>query len=173
MNPVLIAVALIAVAILGAGVVSLRLRRRSQRSVAATWNGDFDIRRYRPMERLLAEDDLSYLTALGLDQRTLKQFRKERRRLFGRYLRNLQADFWSLHAAARALLIEAPADRPELAAAILRQQFAFQRTVWMIRVGLLVPGFSGATAEVSRLLDLTESMGSSAKLVQASAAANA
>jgi hypothetical protein len=172
MNPVLIAVALVVLAMMGAGVVSLRLRVRSQRSVVASWNCEFDIRRYRPMERLLAKDDLSYLTGLGLDQRTLQQFRQERRRLFGRYLRNLQADFWSLHAAARALLIEAPEDRPELAAAIVRQQFTFQRTVWMIRLGLLVPGFSGATAEVSRLLDLTESMRSSAKLVQASAAAN-
>jgi hypothetical protein len=157
---------------MGVGIVSLRLRRRSQRPVVAPSNWEFDIRRYRPMERLLAEDDLSYLTSLGLGQRTVKQFRKERRRIFRRYLRNLQVDFWSLHAAARALLIEAPEDRPELAAAILRQQFAFQRTVWMIRLGLLVPGFSGATAEVSRLQELAESVHSSAKLVQASAAAN-
>jgi hypothetical protein len=165
MNPVLVAFALVAIAVLGAGVVSLRLRRRSRRSSVATWNGSFDIRRYRPMERLRADDDLTYLTTLGLDQRTMKQFRRERRRLFGRYLRNLQADFWNLHAAARALLIEAPADRPELAAAILRQQFAFQRTVWTIRLGLLVPGFSGVAVEVSRLLDLTENMGSHARLV--------
>ena len=160
MNPVLVAIALVAIAVLGAGGVSLRLRRRSRRSVVTTWNGNFDIRRYRPMERLLADDDLSYLTTAGLDQRTIKQFRRERRRLFGRYLSNLQADFWSLHSAARELLIQAPSDRPELAAAIMRQQFAFQRAVWSIRLGLLVPGFNGAAAEVSRLLDLTENMGS-------------
>lgn len=125
------------------------------------------------MERLLAEDDLAYLTVSGLDQQTLRQFRKERRRLFVRYLRNLESDFWNLHAGARALLIDAPSDRPELAADILRQQLAFQRTVWMIRVGLLVPGFSGATAGVARLLDLAEGMGASAKLVRASAVVGA
>jgi hypothetical protein len=172
MNTTLLAAAVIAVAISVAVLVLFQLKRRTNLPAAGDWYGDFDVSRYRPMQRLLAEDDTLYLHTAGLSRHDLKQFQKQRRRLFERYLRNLEGDFARLHSSARSLLLDAPEDRPELAAAIIRQQLAFQRTVWMIRLRLHVPGFSGAAAQVGRLLELAENMGSSAKNARSLATAN-
>ncbi len=167
MNSALMAATLVMAAIAVAAVVFLQLRRRAHAPVAArSWDGDFDINRYRPMQRLLTAEDLTYLEAAGLDRRERNQFRKQRRRLFERYLRNLERDFATVHAAARALLVNAPEDRPELAAAIIRQHLAFQQTLWMIRLGLYVPGFTGAAVRVGHLLELAEGMTSSAREVR-------
>lgn len=171
MNPTLLAAIFIVAAISVGTVVLVQLRRRSTVPAAPSWDGEFDITRYRPMQRLLADDDASYLYTAGLNRHDLKEFQKQRRRLFERYLRNLEADFARLHESARTLLIDAPEDRPELTAAIIRQHLEFKRNVWMIRLGLHVPGFAGATARVGQLLQLAESMRSSASDVRSLAAA--
>jgi hypothetical protein len=171
MNPTLLAAAIVMTVIAAAALAFYQLRRRAV-PATANWDGEFDVGRYRPMQRLITGEDVSYLYTAGVARRDLKQFQKQRRRLFERYLRNLESDFARLHASARTLLVDAPEDRPELAAAIIRQHLAFQRTVWMIRLGLHVPGFTGAAARVGQLLDLAESMGSSARDVQSLAPAN-
>ena len=172
MSPTLLASAFIGAAISVAVLVLFQLKRRTNLPAGRDWYGDFDASRYRPMQRLLAEDDTLYLHTAGLNRRELKQFQKQRRRLFERYLRNLEGDFARLHACARSLLIDAPEDRPELAAAIIRQQLAFRHTVWTIRLRLYVPGFTGAAAQVGRLLELAEHMGSSARDARSLATAN-
>ncbi len=171
MNPTLLAAALIVAAISVGTLVLIQLRRRSTVPTTGNWDGEFDVNRYRPMERLLAYDDVSYLYTAGLNRRDLNEFKKQRRRLFARYLRNLEADFARLHASARTLLVDAPEDRPELAGAIIRQHFAFQRTIWTVRLGLHVPGFAGAAAQVGQLLQLAEGMRSSAREVRSLATA--
>jgi hypothetical protein len=171
MNSTLLAIVFIVMVASAAALAVVQLRRRASAPSGGAWDGEFDIDRYRPMERLLAADEASYLSTAGLSHSELKQFRKQRRRLFERYLRNLEADFARLHSAARTLVLDAPEDRPELAAAIIRQQIAFKRTVWTVRLGLRVPGFSGAAAQVGRLLELADGMGSSARLVRAGSTA--
>ncbi len=171
MNSTLLAVTFVVAAISAVALALFQLRRRTHVPAAGGWDGEFDVNRYRPMQRLLAQDDLSYLHTAGLARRDLKQFQKERRRLFERYLRNLEGDFSRLHTSARTLLLDAPEDRPELVSAIIRQHLAFHRTVWAIRLGLYVPGFTGATAHVTRLLELADGMGSNARAVRALAAA--
>ena len=172
MNPTVLAAAFVVAAISVAVLIFFQLKRRINLPVAGDGYGDFDVSRYRPMQRLLTEDDVLYLHTAGVTRRELKQFQRQRRRLFERYLRNLEGDFARLHGSARSLLLDAPEDRPELAAAIIRQQFAFQRTVWMIRLRLHVPGFTGAAVQVGRLLELAESMGSSARNVRSLATAH-
>jgi hypothetical protein len=155
-------VLLIAAVAAVAGFVILRVRSRvSGAAPDSSWR--FETRRYRPIERLLSDDDLQFLASCKLGPATLKRVRAERRRLLSRYLRNLETDFSRLQAEARALLLSAPEDRPDLAAAILSQQFAFQRTMWMLKLRLHVPGFSGAAAEVSRLVELAQSMAANAR----------
>jgi hypothetical protein len=170
MNPTVLAAAFVVAAVSVAVLAFFQLKRRV--NVPGTGYSDFDVSRYRPMQRLLTEDDVLYLHTAGVTRRELKQFQRQRRRLFERYLRNLEGDFARLHASARSLLLDAPEDRPELAAAIIRQQLAFKRTIWMIRLGLHVPGFTGAAAHVGRLLELAESMGSSARNARSVATAH-
>lgn len=160
MESMLISVVLIATVAAVAGFVSFKIRNRSGSTPSS---GGFDMRRYRPIERLLSDDDLAFLASSSIKPATLKRVRAERRRLLSRYLKNLETDFSCLQRDARALLLTAPEDRPELAAAIMSQQFAFQRTMWMLRLRLYVPGFSGATAEVSRLVELAETMAMNAR----------
>ena len=161
---VVFAVALIALVASGAVFRGGRLRG-SLSGPAVNPSTEFDTARYRPMARLLSGDDFDFIeSAQGIPPALAKRLRSERRRIFGRYLRNLEADFSRLHGAARELLLSAPEDRPDLAAAILTQHIAFRRAVWSIRLRLYMPGFAGATAEVGRLLDLTDAMRASLRL---------
>ena len=169
---VVFALVLIATAT-AAGALAWTLRRRSQVPLAGSWDTDFDIGRYRPMHRLLSEDDILFLARVGADSRTTRRMRSERRLLFARYLSNLEMDFARLHGAARELLLAAPEDRPDLAAAIMKQQLEFQRCVWTIRLSLHVPGFSVASEHLGRLLDAAQGMRATAGALQAGTVLNA
>lgn len=156
-----------------AGILAWNLRQRSQSIPGARWEGDFDIGRYRPMQRLLCEDDALFLAQAGVDARAAKRLRSERRILFQRYLSNLETDFARLHGAARELLLAAPEDRPDLAAAIMKQQLEFQRCLWAVRLGIYVPGFSIASEQLGRLLELAQGMRISAHALQVRPVLNA
>ena len=171
MTTLYVAVAMLAVVASAAGVIFWKLQRRSQFVSDSGWDGTLDLGRYRPMERLLADEDLAFLAGSPLHPRTLSRIRTERRRIFERYLRNLESDFARLHGAARMLLLSAPEDRPDLASAIMRQQLEFKRSVWALRLRMYVPGFGGAASEVSRLLELANAMGENARLVRVASGA--
>lgn len=87
---------------------------------------EFSVEAYRPMERLLLEDDIHFLRRqIGFEPHMEKRLRVDRRRVFRAYLRNLTADFRLLHRAARILVSQHPEDRPDLAAGLVRQQLLF------------------------------------------------
>ena len=81
---------------------------------------------YRPMERLLEEDDFRFLRAApGYSPDLEKRLRAERRAIFRIYLRRLRRDFVSLHRAARFAVAHGSQDRPDLAGALVRQWALF------------------------------------------------
>jgi hypothetical protein len=124
----------------------------------ADWLRTFSAVRYRPMLRMLAEDDYRWLAAQGLDPQSIRRLRSERRKIFGTYLQNLVRDFDRLHTAARMLLLAAPEDRPDLAARLVTVRIQFQRALLRVRFQLLLHDLGFRNVDVSGLVSGIEAM---------------
>jgi hypothetical protein len=123
------------------------------------WVATFSTATYRPMQRLLSEEDLTYLAAQpGITPQTVNQLRKERRRIFRAYLRNLVRDFHRLHLAARMTLVYGSEDRPDLAQALLRQRAIFTWTVIMVECRLVLHSLGMAPVDVTNLIGALDEM---------------
>src|SRR5690349_712023 len=85
----------------------------------------FSAERYRPMSRLLDENDSDFILAGFQSRAWRRHFRAERRTLFRTYLYDLGADHARVVGAIRQVLVESQVDRPDLAKALYRCQFLF------------------------------------------------
>ena len=110
---------------------------------------EFSVETYRPMERLLLEDDFHFLRwQTGFAPDLEKRLRADRRRVFRAYLRGLTADFRLLHRAARILVSQHPEDRPDLAAGLVRQQLLFWWRLSVIHTRLWLSAVPGVDLQV-------------------------
>src|SRR5579872_7468947 len=75
--------------------------------------------RYRPMLRLLADEDLEFVS---VNSNLHKVLRTRRRELFRSYLRCLARDYALLLAGVRAVMVHSGVDRPELAHALAKNR---------------------------------------------------
>ena len=145
------------------GAILLLVRRLTSPGAIAEcdpeWVANFSVASYRPMLRLLSEDDHKFFAAQrGITPQAVSRFRQERRRVFRSYLRNLVRDFHRLHLAARMTLIYSAVDRPELAQTLLKQRVTFAWAVTMIEYRLVLHTFGIGTVDVRRLLGSLEDM---------------
>lgn len=123
------------------------------------WVANFSIASYRPMLRLLAEDDFKYFASQpGVSSAAVEALRKERRRVFKLYLRNLIKDFHRLHLAARMTLIYSAEDRPELAQTLIRQRATFAFAVISVEFRLVLHAAGLGAVDGSELLGALENM---------------
>jgi hypothetical protein len=123
------------------------------------WLTNFSISTYRPMLRLLSEADYTFLASQpGITNETIRQLRRDRRRIFRAYLRNLVRDFHRLHLAARMSLIYSSQDRPELARTLLQQRVNFAGAVLEVEYRLVLHTFGVGAVDVSKLLGALEGM---------------
>ena len=123
------------------------------------WLANFSTATYRPMQRLLSDADLKYLASQpGITAQTVKQLRRERRRIFRAYLRNLVRDFHRLHLAARMTLIYAQEDRPDLANALLKQRVLFTWAVLTVEVRLVLHSMGMGPVDVTNLIGALEGL---------------
>jgi hypothetical protein len=147
-----------------AGFAILLLVRRLTAPAAISecdpeWVANFSIASYRPMLRLLTEDDCKYFASQrGVSSKAVQELRRERRRIFKSYLRNLVKDFHRLHLAARMTLIYATEDRPEFAQTLLRQRVTFAWAVMMVELRLALHAFGLGPVDVRQLLGALEDM---------------
>jgi hypothetical protein len=127
--------------------------------VSVDWINDLSIARYRPMERLLSEEDYRFLASQpGFDKRMLRRIRSERRKVFRGYLACLSRDFSLVGAALRLMMMYATQDRPDLAGILYKQQalFAFGMLTVQSRLALHACGLG--TVDVRGLVCAMESM---------------
>ncbi len=111
---------------------------------------------YRPMERLLSEDDFAYVSSQpNISPAILKRMRAERRRIFRQYLGALSADFSRLTSRLREIMVESPCSREDLAASILRARMLFAFAVLMVEGRLVLHACGFYRVRVSALV-LTE-----------------
>jgi len=129
------------------------LRRDRFDDLTPEWLSNFSVARYKPMERLLSEDDFKFLGAQrGFEPKIARRLRSERRKIFREYLRCLRRDFGRLEAAVRLFMVNAREDRPEMAKALLRQRLAFTYGVFAAECRLVMHTFGIGTVDIRELV---------------------
>jgi hypothetical protein len=121
--------------------------------------GEFSTERYRPMMRLEDGSDLSFLGSLpGVTRKTEARLRKEHCRVFRAHLRYLQTDFQTVRWAIKALMLQSQTDRPDLAALLLRSQFAFACGLLKVQLRVTLYSHGIGTFSVGDLLKRLDQM---------------
>jgi hypothetical protein len=132
------------------------LRRRSSRPVE--WAPDlFSADRYRPMFRLLDNEDIRFLRAQpGATPALVRRLRRQRCQIFRNYLRSLEGDFHSASQALLLVLVQSPYDRQDLISALLTSRLKFSLGVFRVRFRLLLYRWDVGHESVARLVSLFE-----------------
>ncbi|MBZ5580541.1 MAG: hypothetical protein LAP40_28665 [Acidobacteriia bacterium] len=156
---ILILVACIAIA---SGIV-FAIRKTAPRPetlpVTADWIEELSLERYRPMQRLLDEEEFRSLRLQdGFTRRMAHQMRRQRCQIFRGYLRSLRSDFARVSLALKLLMMQAGEDRPDLAATLLRTQLAFTWSVTLIQIKLTFFSLGIGTVNVGNLLSLFDGL---------------
>lgn len=117
------------------------------------WVEHFSLRKYRPMERLLDNRDLAFVSSLaGAERRIVRKLKRDRQKIRRAYLRSVRRDFDRLCVAGRIIALYSSEDRPELTMQLLRLQIAFHFALcraWL-QVGLSTMGLG--TVDLGRVV---------------------
>lgn len=129
------------------------------RGVDPEWLKNFSTATYRPMERLLSEEDVEFLKSQpGYLPGMEKALRSGRRRIFRAYLRSLATDFNRLHLALRLALLESATDRPDLAAVLVRQKATFFLALAAVHLRLAMHALGLGSVDVRGLVSTVDRM---------------
>jgi hypothetical protein len=129
------------------------------RGVDPDWLKKFSVSSYRPMERLLDEDDIAFLKSQpGFEPGMEKVLRSQRRKVFRMYLRNLGRDFNRLHFALRLMALHGPQDNPELAKTLVKQKVLFFVGFLAVRMKLEAYALGVGTVDVRGLVATLDTM---------------
>src|ERR1700680_4627418 len=144
-------------------------------SVTLDWLGALSPKGKKPMVRLLNRQDLDFLRSQpGFTRKMERGFRRQRCEIFRGYLRQLDGDFQKVCTALKLVMVQSNADRPDLAATLLRQEVWFKGGMFAVHFRLLLYGCGIGTVEVAGLLRLFDGMRLELRsLVPASAAGDA
>ena len=102
---------------------------------------EFPLARYQPMFRLLTGADADFLQRNRHCPQVGRRWELSQRRVVRLYLKELAADFQSLHREARALVALAP-EQHHLLPFLFKQQFTFWRALIWIEIRLSFGGTS-------------------------------
>jgi hypothetical protein len=153
--------ALLALAPIGLALVYLfrTLSSRTNPEAALDQSLVLSLDKYRPMERLLLEDDFRFLASQsGFSAQLGRRFRSQRRRIFRGYLTNLKRDFGRVSVALQTLIVHSAEDRGELASALIRQRLMFALGMLAIEGRLLLHAAGVGTVDVRGLVESLETM---------------
>jgi hypothetical protein len=145
-----------------AGVsAALAFRRGSQVRIPLTtdWIEEVSFARYRPMVRLLDDEDLIFLRAQrGYTPKMEARVRAQRCTTFLAYVRDLDDDFKRVCMALKILILQSPQDRPDLASAVVRNQVVFAYGKLAVRIRVFLYRWSLTSVDVSCLVRPFEQM---------------
>lgn len=123
------------------------------------WVSRFSVAKYRPMGRLLLNDDFEFLRRQrGYQPDIAKTLKAERRQIFRCYLRAIKRDFNRLHRIARFMVIYAPDAQPELVGALARYRWTFVKSYSMVQWRFALHVAAGAPVDVDPLVRALEAM---------------
>jgi hypothetical protein len=116
-----------------------------------------DVDRYRPMLRLLSDEDAERIA----DPTLRRKLRAQRCNLFRGYLRHLTEDYGKLLAGVRLLMTQSGIDRPDLAKVLVRNRVLFAVALCQIefRLRLYALGIGKADDVKRDVLGLVDALG--------------
>ena len=127
--------------------------------VTTDWLEDLSIERYRPMLRLLADEDLQFLNKQpGFTPRMAAKFRTQRCRIVRGYLRSMQVDFSRICTALKILMAQSEHDRPDLASTLVRSQITFTFGMVAVQFRLFLYRWGFGRVEIASLVKVFDGM---------------
>lgn len=115
--------------------------------------------KYQPMAGLLAEEDFQFLRAQpGYRPAIGAKLRRQRRRIFRMYLRELAGDFHRIHAEAREFVAHSQQPDAELVWILIRQQVTFWRAMAAVELRLAMDQAGLGRVDVRGLLNAFHTM---------------
>ena len=111
--------------------------------------------RYRPMVRLLSDEDTALVSG---DKALARRFRAQRRQIFRGYLRCLTRDYAQLLDGVRLAMVRSGVDRPDLARALAKNRILFALALCRIEYRLLLHQAGLAKVDVSGLVDAIDAL---------------
>jgi hypothetical protein len=114
-----------------------------------------DVNRYKPMLRLLSDDDLGFAAA---SPKLRSKVRSQRREVFRGYLRCLTKDYTRLLSGVRGMMVESGEDRPDLAKALARNRVLFALALCRIELHLQLHALGIGKVDVSGLVEALDSL---------------
>jgi len=158
----LISISILACIAIGLGlVIAIRTLAFPSVTLPATtdWINELSIERYRPMLRLLDDEELRFLRSQpGFTPEIVAQFRRQRCRIFRGYLRSLNIDFGRICMTLKLLMLQASTDRPDLASALIRGQVAFTCGMVEVHARLVLYACGIGTMDVTELLKAVQDL---------------
>jgi hypothetical protein len=139
------------------GFLAWRILSRVRLPAARSSSGALKVsaERYRPMLRLLSDEDLNFVAANIALHRTLKS---GRRKLFRAYLRCLTRDYAYLLAGIRSAMAGSGADRPDLALALAKNRALFALAIYKVEVRLALHSLGVGKVDISGLVEAFEGL---------------
>ena len=130
-------------------------RLRRLRVVAQSNTASVVANRYRPMVRLLAEEDTTFVAS---NKAMARKLRAERRRIFRGYLDCLTKDYARLLNGIRLAMVRSGVDRPDLAQALAKNKILFTFALCRIEFRLLLHQAGVGKVDVSGLVEAMDAL---------------
>ncbi len=140
----------------------MRILRVAEGSAAAVVSAD----RYRPMLRLLSDEDLEFVSR---NSRLRRILRARRRELFRSYLRCLMRDYAHLLAGVRTVMVRSGMDRPDLAQALVKNRVLFVMAICKVEMRLTLHAVGVGHVEISGLVNALEALRSQVNVLGSAA----
>jgi hypothetical protein len=120
--------------------------------------------RYRPMLRLLSEEDLAFVAS---HPKLARALRTERQKLFRSYLRCLTKEYGRLLAGIRMVMVQSRVDRPDLARALAKNRMMFALAICRIEYRLTMQSMGIGTVDISGVVEAFDRLRESAVAMSA------
>jgi hypothetical protein len=146
----------------GAIGLQFTLKMRSLQATESGRESFTGVDRYRPMLRLLSDDDLALVPA---DSSLRKTLRATRRDLFRGYLRCLTRDYAHLLAGVRDAMVRSGTEQPELTKALVKNRMFFAVAICKIELRLALHAAGSGNADIAGLVDAFEALRSQVRVL--------
>ncbi len=125
--------------------------------------------RYRPMERLLASRDATFLTCQpGFNLTMTRGFRSRRREILRAYLRCLSKDFDRIYRTLEIAVVQSPVDRADLLRMMFQQKVRFELWMFIIETQVAFSALGISRGNVRRMVVSMRTLANTLSLLQTS-----
>lgn len=121
--------------------------------ISPEWLQSFSPSIYLPMQQLMSREDFAFLSRQpGFDLSLYRKLRRDRLRIFRKYLRRMIVDFNHLHLAARLAIAQSTEDHSALIPALVVLKLRFSVAVLAAEFRCMMCFFGVKTLGASSLL---------------------